>query len=41
MKHKTGPMNLGEVFSVRVEDTVGVRPEGPKILTDFVRKLEM
>jgi len=26
---------------VRVEDTVGVRPEGPKILTDFVRKLEM
>lgn len=26
---------------VRVEDTVIVRSEGPNILTDFVRKLEM
>ena len=25
---------------VRVEDTVVVKPEGPQILTDFVRKME-
>jgi Xaa-Pro aminopeptidase len=31
----TGP------WGVRVEDTVVVKPEGPLILTDFVRKLEM
>jgi len=31
----TGP------WGVRVEDTVVVKPEGPEILTDFVRKLEI
>lgn len=31
----TGP------WGVRVEDTVVVKPEGPQILTDFVRTLEM
>jgi|GEM_PF-2468547 len=31
----TGP------WGVRVEDTVVVKPDGPLILTDFVRKLEM
>jgi Xaa-Pro aminopeptidase len=31
----TGP------WGVRVEDAVVARPEGSKILTDFVRKLEM
>ncbi len=28
-------------WGVRVEDTVVVRPEGPQILTDFVRELEI
>jgi Xaa-Pro aminopeptidase len=31
----TGP------WGVRVEDTVVVKPDGPQILTDFVRKLEI
>jgi Xaa-Pro aminopeptidase len=31
----TGP------WGVRVEDTVVVKPEGPQILTDFIRKLEL
>lgn len=31
----TGP------WGVRVEDTVVVKPEGPQILTDFIRKLEI